>query len=201
MYLNKNTLRLIFFSLFGLLTSILYAADFTISPKERVGKIIPTSTEADLKKIYGNSNVKTYEVDVGEGDVVEGTIVFPDTNKELTIEWKKNKASPERITIYRSDTPWNTISGISIGTTLEELERINGGSFMLTGFEWDYPGRTVSWEKGKLPIQLQLDLDSEVKISNKELMQVSGDSNFSSNNPIIKKMKLKVVRMHIRWDI
>jgi len=175
--------------------------DYLIIPSSKVGAITPKATEVELRKIYGNKNVKLYEVDVGEGDVVEGTIVFPNTNKELTIEWKSKHKDPERITIYRADTKWITNNGITIGTTLEEMEKINGGIFKLTGFGWDYPGRTVSWEQGNLPIQLQLDLDPDVKLSDKELMQVSGDSYFSSNNPIIKKMKLKVVRMHILWDI
>jgi hypothetical protein len=187
--------------LFFLVSSTVIAQKFTIEPKTRVGEISPTSTESDLIKIYGKKNVKRSKIAVGEGELVEGTILFPNTPDEITIEWKEKLKYPERITISHPNTSWKIISGVKIGTTLEQLEVINKSKFKLTGFEWDYPGRTVSWENGILPVQLQLDLSSDTDISFEELNQVSGDGEFSSNNEIIRKMKLRVERIFIRWDI
>lgn len=34
--------------------------------------------------------------------------------------------------------------------TLQQLEKINGGPFVLTGFGWDYGGMVASWERGRL---------------------------------------------------
>jgi hypothetical protein len=175
--------------------------EYLIEPMVRVGKITPNTSETDLVLIYGRENVKRSEIGVGEGDVVMGTILFPYTDKELSIEWKANFSKPVRISIYGDDTKWKTTSGISIGTTLEELEQINSGIFKLTGFGWDYPGRTVSWEMGSLPKQLQLDLWSQTDISSEEIGQVLGDSYFDSSNLVFRKMKLKVRQIYVRWDI
>lgn len=175
--------------------------DYIIDPTIRVGAITPTTTEKDLISLFGADNVKRYEIDVGEGDVVEGTMLFPGTDHALTIEWKTSFANPERITIRSGSTVWQTVQGIKIGSTLEEVEEANGNNFKITGFEWDYPGRTVSWEGGTLPKQLQLEFEPQTEVSFQEIMQVSGDSYFSSSNEIFKKMQLKVAVIYIRWDI
>lgn len=99
------------------------------------------------------------------------------------------------------NTKWQTSSGIMIGTSLDEIERINKGIFKLTGFGWDYPGRTVSWGNGVLPIQLQLDLRPGTEVSDDKFMQVLGDGYFESSNEVIKSMNLKVKRIFVRWDI
>ncbi len=175
--------------------------NYFVIPAERVGDITRSSTESDLKRIYGVENVKRHQIYIGEGFEVEGTILFPDTEKELRIEWRNDFKEPQRITITHPNTKWVIDSGVTIGTTINQLEKINKGRFKLTGFEWDYPGRTVSWEKGVLPIQLQLDLDSDVELPFEEQRMVVGDGYFNSDNHIIKKMGLKVESIYIRWDI
>ena len=185
-----------------LIVNIVHADSiFLVKPATSVGMINKTSTEAELIEAYGKDNVKRYQIPVGEGFEVEGTILFPGTDKELTIEWKNDFKEPRRITIAHPNTKWVIDSGISIGTTLGKLEKINGHGFKLTGFDWDYPGRTVSWEQGVLPRQLQLDLDSDVELPFEDQKKILGDGLFNSGNKIIKKMNLKVVRIYIRWDI
>ena len=121
--------------------------------------------------------------------------------REVLIEWKADFANPRKISVAHPNSAWRIDSGIAVGSTLDEVEKLNGGPFKMTGFEWDYPGRTVSWESGVFPAQLQLDFEPSAKISQPELFQVVGDGHFSSKNRIIKKMKLKVNAIHIRWDI
>lgn len=36
------------------------------------------------------------------------------------------------------------------GTSLKELQRLNGKPFRLFGFSWDYGGLVESWQKGRL---------------------------------------------------
>jgi hypothetical protein len=45
---------------------------------------------------------------------------------------------------------WRTTYGITQGTTLLELERINRKPFRLAGFDFDYSGTVLSWESGLL---------------------------------------------------
>ncbi|HSP40234.1 MAG TPA: hypothetical protein VLN46_02300, partial [Gillisia sp.] len=44
---------------------------------------------------------------------------------------------------------WKSQTGIKIGTTYEELNRINGKEISFYGFGWDYSG-AVMWNDGKL---------------------------------------------------
>jgi hypothetical protein len=173
---------------------------FLIDPAKSVGRIVPNCTEADLIRIYGAKNVQRDDIDEGEGDTVPGTILFPDSLDAVTIEWKHEYSQPQRITISSKGTHWQTKDGITIGTSLDSLEVINGCPFKLTGFAWDSEGCTVSWENGKLSRQLQLELTPTKQISKSEFDEVVGDRDFSSSFPIMKKMGLIVEKIFVRWD-
>ena len=45
--------------------------------------------------------------------------------------------------------------GITIGTTLKELEKINGKPFFILEPGQDYSGTVISWEKGTLEKELE----------------------------------------------
>jgi hypothetical protein len=51
---------------------------------------------------------------------------------------------------YGDKSLWRTTYGITLGTTLLELERINRKPFRLAGFDWDYSGTVLSWNSGVL---------------------------------------------------
>jgi hypothetical protein len=173
---------------------------FLINPLSSVGRIVPNSTEADLIRTYGAKNVKRVTIDVGEGETVQGSVLFPGTPDAVEIEWAKLYSQPVRISISSKGTKWRTREGITIGTSLDELEVINGGLFSLTGFGWDYEGRTVSWEKGKLPKQLYLDLKPIKAVPEKTFENVLGDRSFSSSFPGMIKLKLAVKKIFVRWE-
>ena len=202
---NKVSRRAVLLSLIGLLQLASFVSSesagrnpkFVIAP-ENVGGITPSSTRADVEKLFGSKNVEPYDVPVGEGMTVEGTQVFGGTKDRLTIEWKTT-GTPERITIAGIGTEWKTPEGITVGSNLKEVEAVNGKPFTLTGFEWDYPGRTVSWEGGKMPSQLQLEFDYSKVLSQEEESQVIGDRDFSSSHPVMQKKQLRVNSIYVRW--
>lgn len=201
-----NCCRAIFVALCLTAPTGVYAQDLESLQKERliypethVGGILRASSEKDLIMIYGGQNVTRSSIPVGEGQEVEATVLFSSSTDKVFIEWKKSFSEPQRITIDQSGTKWKTKEGITVGTSLDELEKINGGPFLITGFGWDYPGRTVSWEKGKLPRQLQLELGQSKDIGETEYLQVVGDGYKSSDHPVIKKMGLKVRTIYVRW--
>lgn len=173
--------------------------NWIIDPASSVGGITPKFSKADVIELFGEENIERYEISIGEGDVAEGTRIYTGTNDEFLIEWNEETNTPVRITIEKSGTKWKTQEGITIGTTLDQLEKINGKPFMVTGFGWDYEGRSVSWENGTLPTALQLDFEHK-ELSPSEESQVAGDRLFSSNHPVIKKKELKVRALYIRWD-
>jgi hypothetical protein len=183
-----------------------------IVPKIRVGAIIPRTSEFELQKIYGRKNVRGAEVDIGEGEHVPGTVIYPDNpTKTIKVIWKDahEKRRPKEVRLTGEKSVWRTHQSISLGTRLMELERINGRPFVLTGFSYDLAGTVVSWEGGKLEKQFDkrgrviLRLDYSYKsiygLSEKELNSVDGDQFFSSNNRVMQKINPKVYQIIVEF--
>ncbi len=103
----------------------------------------------DLKRIYADANIKE---DVGMFD--EGTeeraytILFPDTEDELHITWDNAGKTRLHDIRYTEKGKWKSNTGIKVGTTYEELNRLNGKEISFYGFGWDYSGAVV-WNDGK----------------------------------------------------
>jgi len=106
------------------------------------------AAHAKLASKYGAANIVT-EYD-GEADA-EVTVLFPnDPERRLKIQRKDQKArrNPGHITIAGRSS-WS-VAGVAIGTSLIELERLNGGPFKLNYFEGDYGGAITDWLGGTL---------------------------------------------------
>jgi hypothetical protein len=184
---------------------------FQIVPGVNVGAINARTSEADLRKIYGSKNVRSGEVGLGEGETVPGTIIFPNSpNKRLEIAWKdtKKKKSPDFVQFGGEKSLWKIAPGIGIGTSLRTLEQINGKSFVLLGFEFDYSGTVVSWNGGNLArpfgndgnfVTLRLMPVTYDKISQKYMDSVVGDGEFSSKNKSMQKLNPKVYSVIVKF--
>ncbi|MCB0593689.1 MAG: hypothetical protein H6557_12840 [Lewinellaceae bacterium] len=173
--------------------------DFTIVPGQRVGSITATSTEADIKALYGEEQVEYRSVYIGEGESQPGIAVFPGTPNELEIVWDIAAATgnPEFIRISKENTDWRTVQGVTVGTSLEELERINGRPFSLYGFGWDYSGLANDWKGGQLNSYLIIAL--EPADWEKAGPEVSGDRTFSSDDPKVRALGAKVASMVVTF--
>jgi hypothetical protein len=90
---------------------------------------------------------------------------------------------------------------------LKELERLNGGPFLLAGFGWDYSGTVVSWERGKLEkefttngrVILRLKPIEEIykMVSPQEAQSVMGDQDFRSDKKVMQKINPRVYEIVI----
>jgi hypothetical protein len=85
---------------------------------------------------------------------------------------------------------WRTRSGVRIGSTLKELEKLNAKAFALAGFGWDYGGTVVDWRDGDLAdefdsgsgrtlVRLRPEPDADYSA-------VLGDSTFLSSEPAMQ---------------
>ena len=152
------------------------------------------------------------DVDVGEGQTEPGTVLFADDpERKLEITWKDpvNKRNPKSIQIGGKKSVWKTAEGISLGSSLQEIERINGGPFTLAGFGWDYSGTVTSWKNGRLAapfskngrILLRLTPERENALSRRELNAVSGDSDHSSREPAMQKLNPRVYQIIVLFNL
>jgi hypothetical protein len=193
-------------------TQVKDSANWICIPGIQVGEIKANTSEKDLIRIYGKKNVAQDSVSLGEGYYEKGTVVFKGTKNEVQITWKDslNLANPEVIYIRQPNTEWKTKEGITIGTTLKELEKINGTAFFMLGFAWDYSGTIISWNHGKLEdkmvkpedqkLTIRLDEEGEVKLTEAEYHYLSGDKEFYSSNTILQKLNPKVREILIGFN-
>lgn len=166
--------------------------DFVIVPGERVGLIRANTTEAEVEQYYGVDNIKIQEVPIAEGDVREGVLLFPGTKNELEIVWDiaANFGQPDFIRISQDDTDWKTQEGITVGTTLEALEKINGKPFKFYGFGWDYGGLVTNWNGGKLNNYLLVALIPQN--FDKLDTTLQGEVELSSDDPKVRELQAKI---------
>jgi hypothetical protein len=159
------------------------------------------TSHATLARTFGAANA-TIE-DVGEFDE-EVTILFPnDLMRRLMVLWKDQKGRRGlRSVIIRGPRSSWSVAGITIGTPLVELERLNGGPFKLNYFEGDYGGDIIDWLGGrfdaplpsgcKLGASVMTKGDATSDALEKEVSPdrtlLSGGSGLRAENPVVRQI-------------
>jgi hypothetical protein len=177
------------------------ADDSLVVPGMRVGKIGTRTSEKDIERAYGEQHVGEIDVPLGEGETEPATVVFPnDRERTLHVLWRdRARRSPSSIRIIGAR--WRTGEGIGIGTTLKELEEMNGRPFTLAGFGWDYSGTVYAWNGGEL--------DRKLKGTGRVLLRlgtdpgaatrVLGDGEFPSSDPEMQSLNPRVYEMIVEF--
>jgi hypothetical protein len=164
------------------------AGDRSFGPG-RVGAIVKGATRpAELARIYGAGNVSYEKVHLAEGEYRPGAVIHRGTASELQVGFTADGRKIEFIRI--NGNGWKSKEGIRIGTTLAELERINGGPFRFLGFGWDNGGNIV--HAAKLPKGVVISLAPTRNRESKQARQVQGDNEFSSRHPALKTLGVVV---------
>lgn len=165
--------------------------DFRIDPGVRAGIITRESSHESLTRMLGPEEVVKDKLHVGESEWVQGTIIYPNTKNELLIYWQNEDFKTIRqIMISKPGGQWQTLSGIHIGQSIKEVTTLNGAPFNLTGFQWDYAGKTLNWQGGKLSPHLTLAFDYNGDISIYPFL--IGDKVISSDNSSLLKVDPRV---------
>lgn len=121
------------------------------------------ATEDALKAKYGAENVVHKDVGGPEGSEMFATVVNEKTpEKSFTVTWADDTKRINPQTIFVS-AKWDeetgklkgapvyaSEEGIKAGMPIEDVEKINGKPFKLSGFGWDYGGSPQSFEGGRL---------------------------------------------------
>ncbi len=150
---KKALIILVIFILmiFGQPCALAVSNDWICIPGERVGPITKDTNEKDLINMFGKNNVKTVKISASEEmGTPEETVsyIFPNSLNEIHIRWKNQR--PWIITIYKQGTRWKMLEGNTVGTSLEEMIKINKKDFIIAGFGWEYGGWVSSWNGGEI---------------------------------------------------
>jgi len=173
----------------------------------QVGPVARSSSESDLRRHYGPEAVDTARIELGEGETAPGTILYPrDSVRRAEIIWRDtvNRREPARIVLRGSRSQWQVNGSISLGTSLKDLERLNGKPFTLAGFGWDYAGVITDWQGGALDsalagIKLYLD-PGPAQQHSAAYSQVLGDRDYSSALPAMQQLNPRVGQIFVDFE-
>lgn len=172
-----------------------------------------TSAEA-LAARFGASNVTTGQVPWGgaEGDTNEGTILFDHTSDaKLEVFWHdvENKRNPAWVSVRGRQSRWRTSTGITLGTSLRHIERLNRRPFRLLGFGTDVAGTVMNWSGGRLEsqdapacrvrIRLGPDWEKLEPGRNQLVNQVTGERQYSSGHPAMQSLDPAVYEIFLSY--
>lgn len=162
------------------------SADNTIVLGKRVGLIKPGMTATELERAYGKANVKHEDIPGAEGETIPGARLFADTDREVEVIWDpENEKKKVVFDVHVIGTAWKFENGLKTGMTLEEVEKINGKPFKISGFAWDYGGY-ANFEGGKLAGKVSLRFNPSTE-DIPEYLQ--GDKELSSTDKKLRAVK------------
>jgi len=162
-----------------------------------------TSVEA-LRERFGAKNLTSADIDVGEGMHESGTKLFADAPHEsVEMLWKDsiNSRNLRMVRVRGEVSAWRTVHGLTLGTDLKTLEKINGVPFTLAGFDWDYSGTVTSWAGGlladplgvcRMTVRLAPKPPNQDPVTSQWHDQVIGDLDFSSNHPAMQELNPRI---------
>jgi len=145
------------------------------------------ATGASLEQRFGAANVVQQNIPGAEGEEAPGTVLFPnDAARRVEIMWNDTpgRTSPASITIsgvQGQRSQWTGPHGLVLGESMTDVERANGGAFVLYGFEWDYGGTVTDWRGGALAPQDNCHVHVGFQPSG-DAGRASGDSAFRSDS-------------------
>jgi hypothetical protein len=177
--------------------------DLSIVIGEKFGLITPANcTREGVLAAYGN-DAKADSLYIIDGMYGEGVVLFPDNpRRRVEIYWDKD-FDPKRPSYIRIDgdstgvSEWKTAEGITLGTSLAELEKLNGKPFEISGFGWDYGGFVTDWKGGKFNTALTIRMEPTAE--GDASAKVSGEGGYNSQNPDMQAAKPIVSRMEFRF--
>lgn len=162
--------------------------------------LLQYNSEAELKEAFKGQvkRAKGYYPE-GMGEYTK-TVLFPDTKNEVEFIWKDDSIHFNQlleVKVFKDSTRWKTKEGITIGTNLKTLEKLNEKPFLFYGFEWDYGG-IVNWNDGYFlsrNVAVCLALPETVDFSDYE--KLLGDSEFKSNSKIAQEVNPTVSELSL----
>ncbi|MFC5066803.1 hypothetical protein [Flaviflagellibacter deserti] len=157
-----------------------------------------------LQDTFGADNVTTEAYDGVEGETGEVTVVYAkDPTKRLEFTWLDDETKTGLAAVdVPGDSQWVSEAGMKNGATLADVEKINGGPFVMTGFDWDLGGAIIDAKDGKLVHQpgeclLGASFLPDDKTPEPVRSKVSGDGEFPSDSPDMKAVNPTVVQ----WSV
>lgn len=175
---------------------------FLIRPGEGFGDFTGELAKADLMRLLGKNRIMERPFYLGEGESAPGLVLYPDSPEEVEVLLDEDNL-PIMYRIQEEGSEWATAEGLKVGSSLADLEKINGKPFKFTGFDWDYGGTVTNWNGGNFAdkdflVVLGYDADT-AQFAEEDLSQLMGDQEIESTLPALKRYAFKVISITQRY--
>ncbi len=176
-----------------------------IIPGKQVGPIKLNTSEEELIRLFGPTQVQRGTVNTSSVNIEQCTIIFPNTNDELRITWKdQSRSEVKAVYVLRSNGKWYTDQGLKVGMDLLALTKVNENPVNFYGLNWEYGGVVDSWKNGvlsKYASKFYIVLAPYQPTANNMLFnKFTGNAIFSSNTEGVEQLDLVVSRIVVYLD-
>jgi hypothetical protein len=150
-------------------------------------------TRAELAAAFGAAEIsakKVYGAE-GEGDPREDVVLFANKPADrIQIAWSDEKTGSVESLSVAAGSKWRGPGAIHIGSTLQELEKVNGKAFTFHGLGWDYGG-VYNWNQGLLDgkpngCAVSIDFDVNPAAPKNATDKIEGERKLESNDPALR---------------
>ena len=175
--------------------------NFLIVPGQSFGPIKKGATLALLEKSFGKANVRVRTVQPPHGDLPKqrAAVIFPgNPNEAIALLSRANRV--ESVYIEKAGGEWRTKDGVHVGLGVEEMERLHGKPFAITGFGRD-GGGAVDRTPADAPVRalyVRFTAKQE-KTPDADEAVLNAENGFRSDHPAARRARLAV--SVIWWDL
>gem|GEM_PF-582982 len=176
--------------------------EYTLKPGKKAGPVTAKTGYSALKAKFGEQNVKIDTLWFAEGMHMMGLVLFPGSKNEMEIVCEDdNYEEPSYVRIQKEGGRWHTEEGIFVGTSGTKLQEINKKGYTFSGFDWDYGGNVLDWNKGELSKydrKLGITLGSHCHPCGGDYDKFSGDTEVRSDMKDFAMTRAKIEIMTVQ---
>ena len=164
------------------------------------------SSHAKLAMAYRSRNVAFTQVDAASGAKVMASVLFAkEPKRRLEVWWSKPATRTDtHLIVINGESDWIAPGELRLGLTLGELEKLNGKSFKLLGFNKDRVATLSDWSGGQLAVlpggcKIGISLRADPKASASALAAAPADRAFSSDDSALRGANPKVSEILVTY--
>ena len=167
-----------------------------VEPGKRLGPITAFSSLSTLQALFGRDKVKDGKLPAPEGETVDGARIIVGEGRELEVVWTPEAVGKRIDEVTLVGKAWKLDNGLRLGLGIEEVEKINGKPFALSGFDWDYGGYAF-FDDGTLGKGLTVRFSPTEEHYSQEII---GDKKVLSSSAALRAAQPLVVTITIRFE-
>lgn len=185
-----------------LLAGFAFCQEGLIRPGDGIGPVRRFMIREDIDKAVPVEAI----FDGFTADWPSTTLWDNNPEKRITIFWGPQGSIFKMLVGGRPPTIWKTKEGITLGTTLKELEQLNGKPFVLYSFTGKRWGQVQSWGEGKLKqslpgvvIALSMSVPGYQNLSGEQKEALEKEGKLDSSDPMIQTLNPVVERIELKF--